>query len=139
MRRIGLGAQLGLAFAIVAASTALLVAAVMSVTWQGIFESYVRERVQESASTFANMAGTSFVTYGRWDNRGLLRLASAARSYSLRAQVLDAHGFVLADSFYLTGEPPLPGVSGGAQSALPASGTLAPMEEPVVTAPVYVD
>lgn len=139
MRRIGLGAQLGLAFAIVAASTALLVSAVMSVTWQGIFESYVHERVQESATTFANMAGTSFVTYGRWDNRGLLRLASAARSYSLRAQVIDAHGFVLADSFYLTGEVPLPGVPGDTQSALPASGTLAPMEEPVVTAPVYVD
>ena len=94
MRRIRLGVQLGLAFAVVAASTALLVAVVMSVTWQGIFESYVRARVQESASTFANMAGASFVTYGRWDSRGLLRLSAAARSYSLRAQVIDAHGSV---------------------------------------------
>jgi two-component system sensor histidine kinase BaeS len=139
MRRPGLGAQLGLAFAVVAASTALLVAVVMSVTWQGIFESYVRARVQESATTFANMAGASFVTYGRWDDRGLLRLSAAARSYSLRAQVIDAHGNVLADSSYLTGEEPLPGVTGGVQSALPASGSPAPMSEPVVTAAVYVD
>lgn len=138
MKRIGLGAQLGLAFAVVAASTALLVAVVMSVTWQGIFESYVRARVQESATTFANMAGASFLTYGRWDDRGLLRLSSAARSYSLRAQVIDAHGIVLADSSYPTGEEPLPGVPGGVQNALPTTGSPAPMSEPVVTAPVYV-
>lgn len=138
MKRVGLAGQLGLAFAMVAASTALLAAAVMSVTWQSIFESYVRERVQESATTFANMAGASFVTYGRWDDHGLLRLAAAARSYSLRAQVLDARGFVLADSYYLVGEPPLPGVSGEAQAALPTTGSPAPMSEPVVTSLVYV-
>ncbi|HEY5548862.1 MAG TPA: HAMP domain-containing sensor histidine kinase [Coriobacteriia bacterium] len=138
MKRIGLGVQLGFAFAVVAASTALLVAIVMSVTWQGIFESYVRERVQDSAATFANMAGASFVTYGRWDSRGLFRLSAAARSYSLRAQVIDAHDVVLADSSYLTGEEPLPGVAGGVQTALPTTGSPAPMSEPVVTAPVYV-
>jgi signal transduction histidine kinase len=138
MRRIGLGAQLGLAFGVVAASTALLIALAMSVTWQGIFESYVRARVAESADTFANMAGASFVTYGSWDSRGLFRLSAAARSYSLRAQVIDAHGTVLADSSYLTGEQPLPGVPGGVQAALPTTGSPAPMSEPVVTAPVYV-
>lgn len=139
MKRIGLGVQLGLAFAVVAASTALLAGVVMSVTWQGIFENYVRARVQESATTFANMAGASFVTYGRWDGRGLLRLSAAARSFSLRAQVIDAHGIVLTDSSYLTGEEALPGVGGGVQSALPTTGSPAPMSEPVVTAPVYVD
>ena len=138
MRRIGIRAQLGFAFAIVAASTALLIAVVMSVTWQGIFESYVRARVEDSAATFANMAGASFVTYGRWDERGLLRLATAARSYSLRAQVIDVHGVVLVDSSYPTGEQPLPGVAGGVQNSLPATGSPTPMREPVVTAPVYV-
>lgn len=139
MKRIGLGAQLGLAFAVVAASTALLAAVVMSVTWQGIFENYVRARVQESAETFANMAAASFVTYGRWDERGLVRLSVAARSYSLRAQVIDAHGIVLADSSYVSGEAPLPGAGGGGQSALPTTGSPVPMSEPVVSAAVYVD
>ena len=138
MRRIGLKAELGLGFAVVAASTALLVAVVMSITWQGVFESYVRERVQANASGFAKMASDSFITPGRWNAHDLLVLTAIARSNRLRAQVMDENGFVIADSYYLTGEPPLPGAADDVQPASPTTQTLAPMSAPVVTAPVYV-
>jgi len=138
VRRIGLKAELGLGFAVVAASTALLVAVVMSITWQGVFESYVRERVQANASGFAKMASDSFITPGRWNAHDLLVLTAIARSNRLRAQVMDENGFVIADSYYLTGEPPLPGAVDDVQPASPSTQTLAPMSAPVVTAPVYV-
>jgi signal transduction histidine kinase len=138
MRRISLRAQLGFAFAVVAASTALLVAIVMALTWQNVFDSYVRERVQANASSFAKMASDSFVTPGVWNAHDLLVLTAVARSNRLRAQVEDVHGFVVADSYYLTGEPPLPGAAGEVQPSSPTTAGLAPMSEPVVTAPVYV-
>jgi signal transduction histidine kinase len=138
MRRISLRAQLGFAFAVVAASTALLVAIVLALTWQNVFDSYVRERVQANASSFAKMASDSFVTPGVWNSHDLLVLTAIARSNRMRAQLLDAHGFVVADSYYLTGEPPLPGATGEIQPSTPATAGLTPMSAPVVTAPVYV-
>lgn len=138
MRRISLRAQLGFAFAVVAGSTALLVAVVMSVTWQNVFDSYVRERVQANASSFAKMASDSFVTPGVWNSHDLLVLTAIARSNRMRAQVIDSHGFVVADSYYLTGEPPLPGATGEIQPSTPTTAGLAPMSAPIVTAPVYV-
>jgi len=140
MRRITLGAQLGLAFAGVAAFTALLVALVLSVTWQGLFESYVQERVQTSATNFAQIAGSAFHTYGRWDENGLLWLADTARANHLRAQVLDVTGAVLVDSGTAAGAPGLPGIQDGDEASASAepSATGVPMTKPVVRAPVYV-
>lgn len=137
MRRMRLGGQLGLAFAAVAAFTALLVAAVLAVTWQGLFESYVKERVQTSATNFAQIAGSAFHTYGRWDESALLWLADTARSNHLRAQVLDVDGAVLIDSGTLGGSPGLPGIETD-DSGTNATNTASPMTEPVVRAPVYV-
>jgi two-component system, OmpR family, sensor histidine kinase BaeS len=136
VRRIGIGGQLGLGFASVAAFTALLVALVLSVTWQGLFENYVAERVQTSATNFAQIAGSSFVTYGRWDSRGLQWLAETARANHVRAQVLDVSGLVMMDSALLLGGAGLPGLTGDSSGA--ATSTGAPMNEPVVRAPVYV-
>jgi signal transduction histidine kinase len=110
----------------------------MSVTWQNVFDSYVRERVQANASSFAKMASDAFVTPGSWNSHDLLVLTAIARSNRMRAQVIDAHGFVVADSYYLTGEPPLPGAPGEIQPSSPTTSGLAPMSAPVVTAPVYV-
>jgi two-component system, OmpR family, sensor histidine kinase BaeS len=138
MRRPSLGAQLGLAFAAVAAFTALLVALVLSVTWQGLFESYVQERVQASATNFAQIAGSAFHTYGRWDESALLWLADTARANHLRAQVLDVGGAVLVDSGSVAERPGLPGIPDDAQTTTETSGTAAPLNEPVVRAPVYV-
>lgn len=136
MRRIGIGGQLGLGFASVAAFTALLVAAVLAVTWQGLFERYVTERVQTSASNFAQIASSSFVTYGRWDSRGLEWLAETARANHVRAQVLDVAGNVLVDSAFLPDGEGLPGLPG--EESAGATGTARPMNQPVVQSPVYV-
>jgi signal transduction histidine kinase len=136
MKRITLGAQLGLAFAVVAAFTALLVALVLSVTWQGLFETYVQERVQTSATNFAQVAGSAFHTYGRWDESGLEWLAETARANHLRAQVLDLTGDVLVDSAGVPGVVELPGLPD--QGSEEPTGAAAPMNEPVVRAPVYV-
>ena len=137
MRRIGIGGQLGLGFASVAAFTALLVALVLAVTWQGLFQSYVQQRVQSSATNFAQVAGSAFHTYGRWDSSGLEWLAETARANGLRAQVLDVSGQVLVDSAALeTGGPGLPGLPEDESAA--ATSAAAPMAEPVVRAPVYV-
>jgi signal transduction histidine kinase len=136
VRRLGIGGQLGLGFASVAAFTALLVALVLSVTWQGLFENYVEQRVQTSATNFAQMAASSFVTYGRWDSRGLQWLAETARANLVRAQVLDVGGSVMMDSALLLGGGGLPGLPGESTNASP--GAPAPMSEPVVRAPVYV-
>jgi two-component system sensor histidine kinase BaeS len=138
-RRASLGAQLGLAFAAVAAFTALLVALVLAVTWQGLFESYVQERVQTSATNFAQIAGSAFHTYGRWDQSALLWLADTARANHLRAQVLDVAGHVLVDSGAASDAPGLPGIpSDDQQTTASPSATSTPLNEPVVRAPVYV-
>jgi signal transduction histidine kinase len=137
VRRIGIGGQLGLGFASVAAFTALLVAAVLAVTWQGLFESYVQQRVQSSATNFAQIASSSFVTYGRWDSRGLETLARTARFYGLRAQVLDVSGHVLIDSAVLPSGEGLPGLSGDETTESPGNASR-PMNKPVVGAPVDV-
>jgi len=137
VRRIGIGGQLGLSFAVVAAFTAMLVAAVLAVTWQGLFESYVQERVQTSASNFAQIAGSSFVTYGRWDSRGLEWLAETARANHLRAQVLDVSGAVMVDSAVLPSGEGLPAMP-GEEAASSTSTVSRPMNEPVVRAPVTV-
>jgi signal transduction histidine kinase len=136
VRRIGIGGQLGLGFASVAAFTALLVALVLAVTWQGLFQTYVQERVQTSATNFAQVAGSAFHTYGRWDASGLEWLAETARANGLRAQVLDVSGAVLVDSSALGGGPGLPGLP--AEESATATSTTTPMAEPVVRAPVYV-
>jgi two-component system, OmpR family, sensor histidine kinase BaeS len=136
VRRIGIGGQLGLGFASVAAFTALLVALVLAVTWQGLFQSYVQERVQASATNFAQVAGSAFHTYGRWDSSGLEWLAETARANGLRAQVLDVSGQVLVDSAALGGGPGLPGLP--EDESATATATTTPMAEPVVRAPVYV-
>lgn len=138
MRRISLGAQLGLASAIVAASTALLVAVVMALTWQNVFESYIRERVEANASSFAKMASASFVTLGVWNTHDLMVLSAVARSNRMRAQLLDDNGHIIADSYYLTGEPPLPGAPSDVGPSSGTTNALAPMSAPVVTAPVWI-
>jgi two-component system sensor histidine kinase BaeS len=137
VRRIGLRAQLGLAFAAVSAFTAILVAMVLAFTWQGLFNDYVQERVQTSATNFAQIAGNAFVNFGRrWESDGLETLARTARFYDLRAQVLDVRGGVLIDSAWLSDGTGLPGLPGEAAGAV--TETVEPMKPPVVTAKVVV-
>jgi hypothetical protein len=75
MKRPGLGAQLGLAFAVVAAGTALLAMAFVAISWEQAFANYVRERVQADATVLAEVAGNSYVNGGGWGARSLVELA----------------------------------------------------------------
>jgi signal transduction histidine kinase len=116
----------------------LLIALVLSFTWQGLFESYVQERVQTSATNFAQIAGSAFHTYGRWDESALAWLADTARANHLRAQVLDNSGAVLVDSGSAASTSTLPGISGDTPAGEEPTATSTALNEPVVRAPVYV-
>lgn len=141
MRRPGLAAQLGLAFAAVAAFTALLATIVVAISWQGAFEGYVRERVQADASVLAEVASTSYANNGGWSPRALYELAVLGERNALRVQVLDGEGAILVDSGLLPQSTPLPGMpdSIGALLASQETSKAPKMREPVVRVPVYVN
>jgi two-component system sensor histidine kinase BaeS len=140
VRRPGLGVQLGLAFAVVAALTALLSAAIQSISWQRVFDSYVAERVQADAQAIADQTARAYALDRGWGYTSLAGLALGVRR-SLRVQVLDASGEVVVDSADFGPTGMMPGMPGFGASAGMAEGqaSASPMREPVVQVPVYVD
>jgi two-component system, OmpR family, sensor histidine kinase BaeS len=139
MRRPGLGFQLGVAFAAVAAFTALLATVFVAMSWQQTFESYVRQRVQADAVVLADSAGSSYDPSAGWNVTALVDLAALGKAYGLRVQMMDSAGRVLVDSDALPSSSALPGVtlpSGEVASTTAGSG---PMREPIVVVPVYSD
>lgn len=138
MKRPGLGAQLGFAFAVVAAFTALLATLFVAISWQQTFADYVRERVQADATVLAEVAGNSYSNAGGWGPRALYELAVLGERNGLRVQILDTAGHTLVDSAWLPpgaatnifGAPDLSSLSASA-------GPAAAMREPVVRVPVY--
>jgi two-component system sensor histidine kinase BaeS len=137
MKRPGLGAQLGLAFAIVAAFTAMLSTVVVSISWQGSFEGYVRERVQADATALAEVAGASYRNDAGWSSASLVELALLGERNGLRVQVLGASGRVLVDSAALPLGSAMPGMPVSLLIGAPSREPTSPMTEPVVRAPVY--
>ncbi|MDO8964844.1 MAG: HAMP domain-containing sensor histidine kinase [Coriobacteriia bacterium] len=137
MRRPGFAAQLGLAFAAVAAFTALLATVGVAISWQRSFEGYVRERVQADANVLAEVAGTSYTNNAGWGGRALIELAMLGERNGLRVQVLDSQGAILVDSARLPVSSFMPGVP----STIVGTATQDPgaMREPVVRAPVYAN
>lgn len=71
MSRSGIGFRLGFAFAAVAAFTAVLVAAIVGVSWQRSFESYIRERLQERAKATASVIADQYRLSGDWAQVGI--------------------------------------------------------------------
>lgn len=136
MKRPGLGFQLGLAFAVVAGATALLITAVLVVSWQTTFDSYVRERVEANASDLADVAGTLYHINGGWNDRTLMQVAVSAQRSGLRVQVLDLSGTVLVDSASVPLGSGMPGTDVGAMPS-PSVVETGPMQEPVVRVPIY--
>ncbi len=141
MRRFGLGAQLGVAFAVVAALTAMLAAGISTWSWQNTFDDYVRERVQSDANYLANYAASTWETFGgTWNPQSLAQIASIGAVRGLRVQVLDEYGNVLVDSITLTVHSTMPGVPGPTIGQPTGTGSPSfPMTKPVVSVPVYVD
>lgn len=136
MKRLGLGAQLGLAFAAVAAFTALLATAFVAVSWQSTFESYVREGVESSVTALARLTSDAYLGDGFWSRPRLVALGMFAEQYELRVQVLDMENVVLLDSSTLAPGASLPGLDPAPRGVL-STAAPSPMREPVVQRPVY--
>jgi len=141
VRRPGLGVQLGFAFATVAALTALLAAAFLTISWQRVFDAYVQERVQSDAQALAELTARAFALDHGWSQQSLVELAVVGARRGLRVQVLDSRGDVLIDSAgidFSTAMPGMPSLS-GLNRGDSGQSVSSPLLEPVVRVPVYVD
>jgi two-component system sensor histidine kinase BaeS len=141
VRRPGLGVQLGLAFAMVAAFTAILAGAILTTTWQQVFDAYVRERVQTDAQTLAELTARAYALDRGWSAQSLSGLALYGARRGLRVQIISTSGVIMIDSVDLglstnmAGMPPVSGLQGAPSEQ--SSST--PLAQPVVSVPVYVD
>lgn len=138
MPRRGLAFQLGTAFAVVAAATALLAGLIVFVAWQSSFDTYVRERVQADASVLADSAARAYEPALGWSADGLVDVAVIGARSGLRVQVLNVDGKVLIDSADLPAGIGMPGMMPGI-GVTGEPGTAGRMRDPVVRVPVYVD
>ncbi|MFA5843456.1 MAG: HAMP domain-containing sensor histidine kinase [Coriobacteriia bacterium] len=89
--------RLGLAFAAVAAVTALLAAALLGVTWQRQFTSYVRRGLQAQADGVAQSVAEAYAAAGGWQDLSL-QFSHSAMMSGLRVRILDADGKVIEDT-----------------------------------------
>ena len=138
MHRRGLGFQLGIAFAAVAAFTALLAAGILTYAWQQLFEGYVRGGVQSSAVSLSSVTGDSYAYYGGWQEASLAQIARLAVANDLRLQILDAKAKVLVDSASLQTDAGPLGLSGALTGQQGATSKPGAMPQPVVQVPVVV-
>jgi two-component system sensor histidine kinase BaeS len=138
MARRGLAFQLGLAFAAVAAFTALLAAGILTYAWQQLFEGYVRAGVQSSAASLSSVTADSYTYYGGWQDASLAQIARLAASNDLRLQILDSSGKVLVDSATLQEQAGPLGMTGPLTGQQGTPTSPGPMPQPVVQAPVLV-
>lgn len=139
MRRPGLGGQLGLAFAAVAALTALLAGAIVALSWQSTFNTYVRSRVQSDANVLADAAGRSWAQTDSWRRASLADIALYGVNRGLRVQVINKDGSVVLDSFDLGVSIQMPGGLTPSVGEMMGQSSESPLNDPVVQAPVYVD
>ncbi|MDP2183675.1 MAG: HAMP domain-containing sensor histidine kinase [Actinomycetota bacterium] len=98
--RRGLGRRLALAFAVVAAFTAMLSAVILTAVWGGQFDAYVREGLQDTADGAATLLGRSYENSGGWTLQGFSEMPRFGMMSGLALQVLDARGSVIYDDTY---------------------------------------
>ena len=88
-----------LAFALVAAMTAMVAFGVVSFVWQGHFKTYTRENVQRLADNTAAQIAERYDADGSWYNGALRPAEEAVRfSPSVGVQVVDSWDVMLYDS-----------------------------------------
>lgn len=95
-----LGRRLALAFAVVAAFTAVLSAVILTAVWGGQFDAYVREGLQETADGAATLLGRSYQNLGGWTLQGFSEMPRFGMMSGLGLQVLDADGNIIYDDTY---------------------------------------
>lgn len=95
-RHASMGLKLGVAFALVAAFTAVLAAAIVLVSWQQEFKSYVLQRLQDRADTAASAMAQEYAASGDWSKVRFTQLAYFGMMNDLDIRVLDASGSLVA-------------------------------------------
>ncbi len=117
--------RMTVAFALVAAMTALVAFGLLSYVWEQHFQTYTRENMQGIATNVANNIGNRYEKSGGWYN-GALEEADVASAYGqgIGAQVTDLDGVVLYDDARANDTAP----------------TLAPVnKQSMATAPISAD
>ncbi|MCL2324022.1 MAG: HAMP domain-containing histidine kinase [Actinomycetia bacterium] len=113
----GFSSRLGFAFALVAASTAILSGLIMFLVWNYQFNAYVRSNLESIAQTMADSASRAYETYGGWEFSAYAVIPQAGARSDINVQILDSRGTVVYDEAVLrqhmqqqgsmTGENPL--------------------------------
>lgn len=119
-----------LAFALIAAMTALVAIGVLSFVWERHFQTYTRENIQVTADAIAEQIAQTYEADGGWtpDIDARARLASVMYP-TTGIVVVDDHGYTIYDSTL---------VVEGDSNALERS--LAPVDQDkMATAPIVVD
>lgn len=135
------GRRIALAFAAVAALTALLSGALISAAWNYQFESYVRDNLQHTSDGIAQIIEQAYPAYGGWTLVTLAQIPRFGESSGIGIQVLDETGSVIYDDATMSAAMQQMMQSGNAQSNTQPQGkgfVLKP-SVPVVTSAITVE
>lgn len=91
------GRRIALAFASVAAITALLAAVVISSVWNYQFDQYVRGNLQRTADGIAQVGAQAYVHYGGWTLASLSAIPRYGMMRGIGVQILDTDGRIIFD------------------------------------------
>ncbi len=89
------GRRLAVAFAAVAALTALLAGLLFSAAWNYQFDAYIRSNLARTATAWANLLGQGYAQNGGWSTTWLSQLPRFAPTRNYALELVDANGSVL--------------------------------------------
>ena len=133
------GRRIAVAFATVAALTAVLAAALLSVAWNREFNDYVRMNLQSYANGVSAIVATYYPYYG-WDFRTLGLIPMLGPTSNIGVQIINDKGTLVYDEASMRKHMAEAFAAGGA--AMPSTKPSAVVLQPkgtVVTAPITVN
>ena len=98
VRRGSFTGRLAVAFAAVAAFTAILAAVLSTAAWDYQFNRYVKANLQQVADQVAEGARRAYIYYGGWTLQARNAIPNVAGSSAVAVQVRDDSGYVIYDS-----------------------------------------
>ncbi|MDZ4170210.1 MAG: ATP-binding protein [Coriobacteriia bacterium] len=122
--------RLAIAFAAVAALTALLAAVLISASWNVEFDRYLRDNLQRVADGVAQVAVEAYPLYGGWTIQTLSTIPRFGPMRGIAVQILDDAGNLIYDDTTSVGQE---------QTGQDQQQTVLQPEGPVVTAPIVVE
>ena len=93
--------RLGFAFALVAASTAVLAGIITFLVWNYEFNAYVRQNLQSIADTTAMAAETAYENYDGWSLSAWQVIPKVGARADIGVRILDTNGAVIYDESVL--------------------------------------